>query len=65
MQLYRSSVPLLSNLDEMIEADGISSGKVCTYEIEAFDARSDELVELIFEHVQNARIGFDFLQMQP
>ena len=51
MQLYRSSVPLLSNVNDNIEADGISSGKICVYEIEAFDARSDELVEITFEHI--------------
>lgn len=44
-------MPLLSNIDENIEADGISSGKVCVYEIEAFDARVDELVEVTLEHV--------------
>lgn len=58
-------MPLLSNIDENIEADGISSGKVCVYEVEAFDARTDELVEITLEHVQNAKIGFDFLQSQP
>jgi hypothetical protein len=59
--LYRSNVPLLSNIDENIEADGIASGKVCVYEVEAFDSRTDELVEITLEHVQNAKIGFDFL----
>lgn len=58
-------MPLLSNIDENIEADGISSGKVCVYQVEALDARSDELVEVTLEHVQNAKIGFDFLQSQP
>lgn len=63
VQLYRSSVPLLSNTNDNVDADRISSGHVCVYEVEIEDNLSgDELLEITLEHVKNAKVGILFNQ---
>lgn len=53
---------MLSNTDDTVDADRISSGHVCVYEIEMQDQDSEELLEIVLEQVKNAKIGFDFVQ---
>ena len=61
--LTESSIPLMSNLNERIEFQGLSNGKICTYQMEvANNEERDKLVEIEINKVSNVKVAIDFSQ---
>ena len=63
--IAESSIPLMSNLNESIQFQGLANGGICTYQMEvANNEENDKLVEIEINKVSNVKVAIDFSQWQ-
>ena len=61
--LAESSIPLMSNLNERIQFQGLANGCICKYQMEvANNEERDKLVEIEINKVSNVKVAIDFTQ---